>query len=63
VLCPTIRPREGRALPGVPVFVNTSMPVSDTAFQRGDDFCGIWHFFELILEDAAGWRPQYSYEQ
>jgi len=35
--------------------------VSDTGFQPGDDFCAIWHFFDLLPEGANGWQPQYKY--
>ena len=58
--------RDGRAMPGVSVFKRAGdkiVRVSDTSFSPGDDFCGVWHFFELIPEGAAGWQPKYSYEQ
>jgi len=36
--------------------------VSDTGFHPGDDFCPIWHFFDLLPEGADGWQPQYKYQ-
>jgi len=57
--------RDGRATPGVSVFKRAGdkiVRVSDTSFSPGDDFCGVWHFFELIPEGAAGWQPKYQYQ-
>jgi predicted dithiol-disulfide oxidoreductase (DUF899 family) len=56
---------EGKAMPGVSVFKRRGdkiLRVSDTSFSPGDDFCTVWHFFDLLPEGAAGWRPQYSYQ-
>jgi hypothetical protein len=30
--------------------------VADTGFEPGDDFCTVWHFFDLIAEGADGRR-------
>jgi hypothetical protein len=35
--------------------------MSDASFSPGDDFCSVWHFFDLIPEGAAGWQPKYNY--
>jgi hypothetical protein len=35
--------------------------VSDTGFQPRDDFCAIWHLFDLLPQGANGWQPQYTY--
>jgi hypothetical protein len=40
----------------------TIFRVSDAGFQPGDDFCAIWHFFDLLPEGATGWQPQYKYQ-
>jgi predicted dithiol-disulfide oxidoreductase (DUF899 family) len=56
--------RDGRAMPGLSVFKRISdriVRVADTSFSPGDDFCGVWHFFDLIPEGVAGWRPNYTY--
>ena len=44
-------------LPGVSVFRKRSLKiwrVSDTGFPPGDDFCTIWHLFDLLPEGANG---------
>ena len=54
----------GRAMPGVSVFKRQAgkiVRVADTSFSPGDDFCSVWHFFDLIPEGAAGWQPKYQY--
>jgi predicted dithiol-disulfide oxidoreductase (DUF899 family) len=54
----------GRVMPGVSVFKRKGgkiMRVADTAFSPGDDFCGVWHLFDLIPEGAEGWQPKFSY--
>jgi predicted dithiol-disulfide oxidoreductase (DUF899 family) len=52
-------------LPGVSVFRRGGegiLRVSETRFGPGDDFCAIWHFFDLLPEGADGWQPQYKYQ-
>ena len=34
--------------------------VTKDFFGPGDDYCSIWHFFDL-LPSASGWEPQYHY--
>jgi predicted dithiol-disulfide oxidoreductase (DUF899 family) len=56
--------RNDRPTPGISVFKRAGdkiMRVADTSFSPGDDFCAVWHFFDLIPEGAAGWEPQYRY--
>lgn len=51
-------------LPGVSVSrrVNDRIfRVSDAPFDEGDDFCTVWHFFDLLPEGAAGWRAKFAY--
>jgi predicted dithiol-disulfide oxidoreductase (DUF899 family) len=55
---------EGGWLPGVSVFAKRNGDVVRVADQRlgpGDDFCSVWHFFNMIPEGAGGWEPQYRY--
>jgi predicted dithiol-disulfide oxidoreductase (DUF899 family) len=50
--------------PGVSVFRKRGgkmYRVSDTSFAPGDDFCAIWHFFDLIPEGNGGWAPKSKY--
>ena len=51
-------------MPGVSVFRRENgkiFRVSHTAFSPGDDFCTVWHLFDLIPEGADGWQPKYKY--
>jgi predicted dithiol-disulfide oxidoreductase (DUF899 family) len=51
-------------LPGVSVFrreASRILRVADTGFRPGDDFCFLWHMFDLLPEGAAGWAPRFGY--
>jgi predicted dithiol-disulfide oxidoreductase (DUF899 family) len=50
--------------PGVSVFIRSGedvLRVSDTEFGPGDDYCQLWHLFDLMPEGVAGWSPKYTY--
>jgi predicted dithiol-disulfide oxidoreductase (DUF899 family) len=50
--------------PGVSVFRRKGgriLRVADTGCGPGDDFCALWHFFDLLPEGAAGWEPKFRY--
>jgi predicted dithiol-disulfide oxidoreductase (DUF899 family) len=52
-------------MPGVSVFRKQGdkiLRVSDNPFDQGDDFCAVWHLFDLIPEGAAGWQARFSYQ-
>jgi predicted dithiol-disulfide oxidoreductase (DUF899 family) len=53
-------------MPGVSVFTKETngkmYRVSRAEFGPGDDFCAVWHFFDLLPEGIDGWQPQLSYE-
>jgi len=36
--------------------------IAATAFSPGDDFCSLWHFFDLLPEGTGDWQPQYRYD-
>jgi predicted dithiol-disulfide oxidoreductase (DUF899 family) len=58
------RSDQGGWRPGISVFKRTGpkiLRVSDAAWSPGDDFCTVWHFFDLLPEGAAGWSPKLSY--
>jgi predicted dithiol-disulfide oxidoreductase (DUF899 family) len=58
------RSNQGGWRPGISVFKLAEqkiMRVSDAAWSPGDDFCTLWHFFDLLPEGAAGWSPKLSY--
>ena len=48
----------GGWMPGVSVFRregDTIVRVSDTGFSPGDDFCALWHFFDLLPGGVGEW--------
>jgi predicted dithiol-disulfide oxidoreductase (DUF899 family) len=50
--------------PGISVFKREGqkiLRVSDAAWSPGDDFCSVWHYFNLLPGGAAGWMPKLSY--
>jgi len=50
--------------PGISVFRREGdgiRRVSDAPWSPGDDFCTLWHFFDLLPEGAADWSPKFSY--
>lgn len=58
------RSEKGGWRPGISVFKRAGgkiLRVSDAAWSPGDDFCTVWHLFDLLPEGAAGWSPQLSY--
>jgi predicted dithiol-disulfide oxidoreductase (DUF899 family) len=49
----------GGWMPGVSVFRRQGdaiMRVSDTGFSPGDDFCTLWHFFDLLPGGVGEWQ-------
>ena len=58
------RSKGGGWMPGVSVFRkqgNRILRVSDAAFDQGDDFCAVWHLFDLLPESRAGWQARFAY--
>ena len=58
------RSASGGWLPGVSVFrlkAGRIYRVSDSGFSPSDDFCTLWHFFELLPDDAGEWQPRLRY--
>jgi predicted dithiol-disulfide oxidoreductase (DUF899 family) len=53
-------------MPGVSVFTKETngkmYRVSRAEFGPGDNFCAVWHFFDLLPKGIDGWEPQLSYE-
>ncbi len=50
--------------PGVSVFKKKAgavVRVSDQQLGPYDDFCAVWHFFDMLPEGAGDWSPQYKY--
>jgi hypothetical protein len=51
------RAEDGGWLPGLSVFKREDgrvLRVSDASFSPGDDFCVLWHFFDMLPGGAAG---------
>jgi predicted dithiol-disulfide oxidoreductase (DUF899 family) len=58
------RAEHGGWLPGLSVFRRDDgkiLRVSEARWSPGDDFCSLWHFFDMLPKGAAGWRPKFSY--
>src|SRR5271166_2568998 len=58
------RSAEGGWLPGVSVFQregNRILRVADSGFAPGDDFCSLWHIYDLLPGGAGDWQPRYRY--
>jgi predicted dithiol-disulfide oxidoreductase (DUF899 family) len=54
----------GGWLPGVTTFRKDGariLRISDRSCSPGDDFCVLWHLFDLLPEGAADWVPRYRY--
>ena len=59
------RSERGGWLPGASVFRRDGdriLRVSDTGLLApGDDFCALWHFFDLLPDGAGDWQPKFGY--
>ncbi|HEY6184270.1 MAG TPA: DUF899 family protein [Terriglobales bacterium] len=53
-------------MPGISVFTKEAngkiYRVSRAEIGPGDNFCAVWHFFDLLPEGINGWQPQLSYD-
>jgi hypothetical protein len=60
------RDEHGGWRPGISAFKREGqriLRVSDAVWSPGDDFCTVWHFFDLLPEGAAGWSPKFTVAQ
>jgi predicted dithiol-disulfide oxidoreductase (DUF899 family) len=58
------RSSRGGWLPGISVFKRTGngiVRVSDTQFRPGDDFCTVWHMFDMLPAGVGAWSPRTKY--
>ena len=58
------RSENGGWLPGVSVFRHNSgriLRVSDAPLGPGDDYCALWHLFDLLDGGPGDWRPKLKY--
>lgn len=60
-----MEPEPGKYWPGASGFRRRDDGVIErvtcATFEPGDDFCSVWHLFELLADGANGWQPRYSY--
>ncbi|HYM20008.1 MAG TPA: DUF899 family protein [Candidatus Kapabacteria bacterium] len=58
---------QGEPQPGVSVFKKSAdgkiLQTTKDYFGPGDDYCPIWHFFDLLPSSSDSWEPQYHYIQ
>lgn len=55
---------DGGCQPGISVFQKDGkriVRVSDALSGPYDDFCAIWHLFDMLPEGAKSWRPAFKY--
>ena len=56
---------KGGQMPGVSAFYKDDngkiFRVGHTWFGPGDDFCAVWHMFDLLKDGPACWNPKYTY--
>jgi predicted dithiol-disulfide oxidoreductase (DUF899 family) len=58
------RAANGSFRPGISVFRREGtkiVRVSDAAWSPGDDFCTVYHLFDLLPDGVAGWAPKLTY--
>jgi predicted dithiol-disulfide oxidoreductase (DUF899 family) len=58
------RSPEGRFRPGISTFRRVGERierVADAEAGPGDDFCTLWHLFDLLPGGATGWSPKINY--
>jgi predicted dithiol-disulfide oxidoreductase (DUF899 family) len=57
---------KGGYLPGVSSFRKGSdgkiVRVAKTYFGPGDDFCALWHLFDLLADGVNGWEADFEYK-
>jgi predicted dithiol-disulfide oxidoreductase (DUF899 family) len=57
---------KGKPWPGVSTFEKGAdgkiYRTGRTYFGPGDDFCSVWHLFDLLPKGVADWAPKYTYE-
>ncbi|HKX06647.1 MAG TPA: DUF899 family protein [Stellaceae bacterium] len=58
------RSEKGGWLPGVSVFRRDGkrlLRVSDAPLHPGDDFCALWHMFDMLQGGPGDWEPRFKY--
>ncbi len=56
---------KGEPWPGVSTFRRDTSGkirrVSHAPFGPGDNFCSVWHIFDMLESGADGWQPKFKY--
>jgi predicted dithiol-disulfide oxidoreductase (DUF899 family) len=58
------RSEKGGWLPGVSVFRRSGrrlLRVCDAPLHPGDDYCALWHLFDLLEGGPGDWQPRFKY--
>lgn len=57
---------DGKPQPGVSTFRKnpdgTIKRIANAPFGPGDEFCAVWHLFDMLADGPNGWEPQYTYD-
>jgi predicted dithiol-disulfide oxidoreductase (DUF899 family) len=57
---------DGKPQPGVSTFRRDSdgsiARIANAPFGPGDEFCAVWHLFDMLADGPDGWEPQYAYK-
>mgnify|MGYP001561338702 CR=1 FL=1 len=58
--------KKGGPLPGVSVFQKNKegkiFRVAKDEFDIGDNYCIVWHFFDLLPSGSKDWEPKFDYD-
>ncbi len=56
---------DGSPMPGVSAFrkdeLGNIFRTAQAPFGPGDDFCAVWHLFDLLAEGVGNWQPKFQY--
>lgn len=59
-------PKDHSPWPGVSTFKKeddgTIVRIAKAPFGPGDDYCSVWHLFDLLDGGAGDWSPKHSYK-
>ncbi len=58
------RSEKGGWLPGLSVFRRAGkrlLRVADTPLHPGDDYCALWHMFDMLQGGPGDWEPKFKY--
>lgn len=58
------RSEKGGWLPGISVFRRDGkrvLRVADTPLHPGDDYCALWHMFDMLPGGPGDWEPKFKY--